>query len=586
MKTLPLALLLAATTCCASDLTDLLTNGDFAAWTDGAPDAWEISIGATEQDDAPFSSVSSAEMDGGRMLVLRGEPATGRWHVVTQSVAVTPGEFFRLSSRFRAVGVDRGEHRFTSCHVMATALGQGDKVLNRWFLGPLDGTTEWDVLSTHFQAPLNCERIRTGVFLSKNGELHCDGVALERLPLPTAAPDAPRAERWRADIAVLTELIPLLHPDPYTVIGEERWLARAQDLQARAAEMSDLELSLGLKAMTAQLGDAHTGVGFADRPQRLPVRFRFFGEDLRVLAVDKRAAELAGGRVLRLGGRPLADVLAEVRRLIAHETESWFRQSAPQFLELTQILEGLGLTEPGGALAVDVIAEDGTERSAAVTPAAEGVRPEFEGREPAEQPLHASRRGLYWYEHLEDERTLYLQSVRCHEDRRRPLQGFLADLTAYVEAHEFDRFVLDLRHNTGGSSGMMQDLYRTVAQRVRAGAIRQCYVITGRATFSAAALDALDFRRMTGARVVGEVMGNKPNRFGQVSSFSLPNSELLVRYSTKKFVKVPGDPPELTPDLPASPTWEGYMAGEDEAMAAVLGDALPEVSSERGGGER
>lgn len=111
---------------------------------------------------------------------------------------------------------------------------------------------------------------------------------------------------------------------------------------------------------------------------------------------------------------------------------------------------------------------------------------------------------------------------------------------------------------------------KEVAARHAAGRIGRCFVITGRATFSSGALDALDFRRATAALVAGEPMGNKPNRFGQLNSFALPNSGLNVWYSTKKFILVPGDPPILEPDLPAEATWDDYLAGRDPVLERIL----------------
>ena len=59
------------------------------------------------------------------------------------------------------------------------------------------------------------------------------------------------------------------------------------------------------------------------------------------------------------------------------------------------------------------------------------------------------------FQALEAERTLFLQSVRCREDKRLPMADFIADVSAFLDAHTLDRFVLDLRHNTGGSSALI-----------------------------------------------------------------------------------------------------------------------------------
>jgi len=143
-------------------------------------------------------------------------------------------------------------------------------------------------------------------------------------------------------------------------------------------------------------------------------------------------------------------------------------------------------------------------------------------------------------------------------------------VAAGLDANPVDRFVLDLRHNSGGSSTLLNDLIQAVAERARAGDIGRCFVITGRSTFSAAALNALDFKVATDALVVGEPMGNKPNRFGQLNVFSLPYSGLQVQYATKHFVRVEGDPPILAPDIFVEGSWEDYVVGRDPVMARVL----------------
>jgi len=45
----------------------------------------------------------------------------------------------------------------------------------------------------------------------------------------------------------------------------------------------------------------------------------------------------------------------------------------------------------------------------------------------------------------------------------------------------------------------------------------------------------MDFPHDLHAILVGEPTGNKPNHYGQQQNFELPNSRLMVHYSTKHF---------------------------------------------------
>ena len=46
-------------------------------------------------------------------------------------------------------------------------------------------------------------------------------------------------------------------------------------------------------------------------------------------------------------------------------------------------------------------------------------------------------------------------------------------------------------------------------------------------------MNAVHLEQETQVLTVGEPTGGKPNNFGEIKTFSLPNSGLTVRYSTK-----------------------------------------------------
>ena len=550
-----------------------LVNGGFDDWADGLPTGWSLITGATEGDGPESTVQPGKDMRSGRhCLSLAGDAQTQRWIAVNQSIAVEPGQIFRFAGWLRAQDVQRGNHHYGNSQAAIVAKSAGGQSINMWLLGPATGTTDWTLHEHYLQAPPGSTSFDVVVFLSMNGVLECDGLSLIHVPAPSLDSGASRDERWRTDVAYLADLLPRLHVDPFTVTSEAAFLAQADDLAAAVADLDDLQINLRLMALVASLGDAHSGIGFATRPRRLPIQFEFFCDDLRVLSVTSDCAVLAGGVVTRIGDQDIQDVLAAVRPVIACETESWFRRQAPQMLRLVDVVEGLGFTTEARSVTVTVLAEDGSEQRCRVALAGADLHPEFEVREPAADalPLYLSNQANYWSHYLEDARTFYVQFNRCREDPQRPMAGFTADVAAALDSLTVDRFVLDLRHNSGGGSTLLNGLIAAVAERKNAGAIDRCFVITGRATFSAAALNTLDFRRATGALVVGEPMGNKPNRFGQLSAFTLPSSGLQVHYATKHFVRLEGDPPELVPDLPVTLTWQDYLAGRDPALEVIL----------------
>jgi len=95
-------------------------------------------------------------------------------------------------------------------------------------------------------------------------------------------------------------------------------------------------------------------------------------------------------------------------------------------------------------------------------------------------------------------------------------------------------------------------------------------VLISRYTFSSAMTNAHQLKERLGAVLIGEPTGGKPNHFGQLDSFILPNSGLTVYHSTKWFQKVEGDPDAVHPDVLIEVGSEDFFAGNDPVLEAAM----------------
>jgi hypothetical protein len=66
--------------------------------------------------------------------------------------------------------------------------------------------------------------------------------------------------------------------------------------------------------------------------------------------------------------------------------------------------------------------------------------------------------------------------------------------------------------------------------------------------------------------MLGEATGGKPNHYGEISSFILPNSEMTVSYCTKYFETTNGDPDALYPDIALPLYYSDFSQGTDPVM--------------------
>ena len=95
------------------------------------------------------------------------------------------------------------------------------------------------------------------------------------------------------------------------------------------------------------------------------------------------------------------------------------------------------------------------------------------------------------------------------------------------------------------------------------------YVIVGRETFSSAIINTLDFTKNNNTIVVGEGTGGRPNHYGEILRFVLPESKLVVNHSTKYFTLLEEDVPTITPHIEAPISFEQFMNGTDPAIEAI-----------------
>jgi hypothetical protein len=125
------------------------------------------------------------------------------------------------------------------------------------------------------------------------------------------------------------------------------------------------------------------------------------------------------------------------------------------------------------------------------------------------------------------------------------------------------KIIFDMRYNSGGNSAQGTSLIEKLAKFLDANPTLKTYVVLGRATFSSAILNALDFKRLTNAIFIGEETSGKLNHFGEIKSFQLPTSKLVITYSTNYFKMADEDVNTLAPDIPIETSFSDLMRGID-----------------------
>ncbi len=417
---------------------------------------------------------------------------------------------------------------------------------------------------------------------ARDNTLRCMGAALALLLASCGQADAgPRqmtADEWRQDLAWLAEKLPDKHGDAFHQVSRAEFEAAVARLDERIPSLERHQVLAELGRIVALVGDGHTELWLPQEAtgfRRLPIAVGYFGDELYVFAATPEHTDLLGRRVLAIGGVPTAEAYERVIPLIGRDNEYEYLRSAPTYLMFPEILDALEIT--AGVAEVELTLA-GPEGASTVTlrPLVAAASEWVNAREAAgsEPPLYLQRPGRwYWYEYLEDSRTLFLQYDRCRNQPDEPsIKRFAGELFAFVDAHPVDRFVVDLRHNTGGNFHRNKPLIEGIRRRPEINQAGKLFVITSRTTFSAATIAAIDLKRSTEAILVGEPSRGKPNGYSDEKHLRLPNSNVEVNYSPLYREPMPelGDAPFLPVDLPVEPRFEDYREGRDPVLATIL----------------
>jgi len=394
-------------------------------------------------------------------------------------------------------------------------------------------------------------------------------------PSPAPAPAATRDGRFVQDVEQLAKDLPRLHANLFFQTSRETFDREVEALKARVPELRDGEVVAGLMRIAALAGDGHTSIspynygGF----RRLPIRLRLVSDGLLVTSAGPGAERLLGARVVRLGDVDSTTALERMAPAVSHDNLAGLRALAPGYLTIPELLHAQKIVADPERVAVAAIAPDGSLVEAELPARAAGQDgPFLDATEAAQLPLPLYRQKPqenYWYTWAETD-VLFLQYNRC-QNGSEPMTSFARRVFDEIDRRAPRAFVVDLRANGGGDSSVADPLLQGLKSRRSLADAGRLFALIGNSTFSSALMNAITLRREIGAILVGEPTGGKPNAYGQVSTFLLPNSALPVSYSTRFFrLLTDSDPDSLYPNIDAAVSAADYRAGRDPALEAVL----------------
>ena len=393
------------------------------------------------------------------------------------------------------------------------------------------------------------------------------------------APKKPEAnfqltpQQWQQDLQHLAKELPARHKNAFHTVSREQFEKSVADLNARIPNLQPHEVIVGLMQIVASVGDAHTELsGFGSGFHRFPLNVYWFGKELRVTRIASTYKRGAGARVVQISDLKIDDVARRIDQLVAHENDYWVRLLNAGFTPSAEILHALKIIPDLKAARWTFEDTEGKQFSLDIQTVSPDEKIDWVSASP-ELPLYRQRPDeQFWFTYLPDAQTIYV-NFRGYRDA---FDEHADELLASIKEHSPKRLVIDVRQNRGGDftkvrKRLMPGLKQNSLLRKPGG----LFIITGRATQSAAVVNTVDFRKEMNAVVVGEPTGGRPNGYSEHGDFKLPNSHLVVSYSWKYYKFQDQDTPAVMPDKLIEPDWQAYRAGRDPVMEWILAQPLP-----------
>lgn len=375
----------------------------------------------------------------------------------------------------------------------------------------------------------------------------------QRLDLSTA--------QWLEDLDRLVEILTREHGSTFHRISRQQFEREAARARAAIPGLDGVAVALEFRKLAALIGDGHTSVALPHGRPRLPIEFYWFADGLRVVGVSATHRSLLGARLVAVNDVPAPAVAERLRAYIAPgETQSFYRAGVPDLVTNPDVLRAIG-SSAGPLFAFTFETADGAQKRVEIAAATEVADRVTLG---AGAPLwQRNETQGFWSERLADG-SVYV-NWRSYDG----LAGHGAALLQSLDATHPRRLIIDLRDNSGGDYNAGRAFIEAIRSRPwlnRRGAL---YVMIGRKTFSAAMTNAVDFKHMTEAILVGEPAGAAPNNWQEARRFHLPNSGLRVGVSTRYYEFLPGKS-EVLPDHRVSPEPGDWGSPQDAGARLVL----------------
>ena len=369
--------------------------------------------------------------------------------------------------------------------------------------------------------------------------------------------------QWQADIKYFQQELVKRHKNVFHHVSKEVFEKYVEQLYNDAPSLQDYQIIVRLQQITAKVGDGHTNVHIPLWFKRYPVGLRWFDDDLYVISATEQYKEAVGTRVVKIDELSLEEVYQRIKAVFSQDENKWYdMNSSPWFLTKPEVLVTLGIVPEYDRASFTFVDSIGKEIKLELIPVPSTPNANWISASNAQPLFRQKLNDPFWFTYLEDINAVYV-NFKNYDNLKQDADK----LFKFISEKKATRLVVDLRQNGGGD---FKKGRRLLLEPIKNNTVinqkGNLFVITGRFTFSAAMVNAIDFKKETNAIIIGEPPGEKPNSYSENGEMKLPNSGLVISYSTRYYKFLDEDVPAFEPDVRIDPSWKEFKEGRDAVL--------------------
>ena len=384
---------------------------------------------------------------------------------------------------------------------------------------------------------------------------------------------------WSADLDYYKEHLDRLHYDLYHTISEKEFDEQLDQIRSNLNSLTDDQIKVVLMRLTRMIGagksDGHTSIPLWNTPKhRFPIEIVLFGDENRIVAAHQNYSFLVGTRLMSIDNTPVEKIRATISKItpFTENVQSKTTRTS-NYMLISELLHASGYIDDKNKALFRFIDDENNEIMAQLEALPEGEFSSSDFINIYPKPPIRSRQDKTDLESIsfsiiESRSAAYVKLKRYPSFDE--MDAFSQNLSQAIEQNNLENLIIDLRDNYGG------DFFIGLVLANQLNLIDQIdwnngvYVLTNRKTYSAAMVNATQFRQILNATLIGEPTGANPNGPQDMGSFTLPHSGLLVTYSKRNFRFQAQNTQGVIPDIYVPYNWQSYKSGTDLPLKTAL----------------